>query len=295
VVLLRVAYARSGFRVPDNPRQKRFIEGSADEYLENLDALSKQVSVGAAPHSVRACPAEWIREIAQEAFRRGWPLHLHVAEQTGEVDQCVAEHGMTPPLLLERLGVLRDRTTAVHAVHLTGEDIAALARAKATVCACPTTERNLGDGVVRADLLLAAGARLCVGSDSEVQLSPLEDARQLEYHLRLVEEERAILDPEQGGVGGLGAKLYGMASEGGMRSLGLPGGALRPGEPADFVVVDLDDPSIAGASAEDLMANVTFSMERTAVRETWVAGERLPLDFGAALPPFLAAMRRLWG
>jgi formimidoylglutamate deiminase len=295
IVLLRVAYARSGFRVPENPRQKRFIEGSADEYLANLDALARKVQVGAAPHSVRACPAEWIRAIAQEASRRGWPLHLHVAEQRGEVEQCQAEHGMTPALLLEKLGVLRETTTAVHAVHLTDRDIAALGRARSTVCACPTTERNLGDGVVRADLLLAAGVRLCIGSDSEVQLSPLEDARQLEYHLRLVQEQRAILDPEQAGVGGLASKLYGIASEGGMRSLGLRGGALRPGEPADFIAVDLDDSSIAGANAEDLMANVVFSMERTAVRETWIRGEPLRLDFESALPPFRAAMRRLWG
>src|SRR3984893_13935144 len=105
IVLLRVAYARSGFRVPENPRQKRFIEGSAEEYLRNLDALSRHVAVGAAPHSVRACPAEWIRDISQEAFRRGWPLHLHVAEQRGEVEQCQAEHGTTPGLLL---GTLRD-------------------------------------------------------------------------------------------------------------------------------------------------------------------------------------------
>jgi formimidoylglutamate deiminase len=295
VVLLRVAYARSGFRMPENPRQRRFIEGSAGEYLKNLDALSRHVPVGAAPHSVRACPAEWIREIAQEAFRRGWPLHLHLAEQRGEVEQCQAEHGTTPALLLDKLGVLRDSTTAVHAVHLSPQDIAALGRARATVCACPTTERNLGDGVVRADLLLEAGARLCIGSDSEVQLSPLEDARQLEYHLRLVLEQRAILDLEQAGVGGLGAKLYGIASEGGMRSLGLPGGALRPGDPADFIAVDLDDPSIAGANAADLMSNVVFAMERTAIRETWVRGEPLRLDFEGALPAFRAAMRRLWG
>jgi formimidoylglutamate deiminase len=295
VVLLRVAYARSGFGIAENPRQRRFIEGSADEYLKNLDALSKKVAVGAAPHSVRACPAEWIREISDEARRRGWVLHLHVSEQPGEVEQCLEEHGTTPALLLERLGALRSDMTAVHAVQLTAEDIAALGRARATVCACPTTERNLGDGVVRADRLLAAGARLCVGSDSEVQLNPLEDARQLEYHLRLVELQRAILDPERAGVGGLGAKLYAIASEGGMRSLGLPGGALRPGEPADFVVVDLDDSSIAGANAEDLMANVVFSMERTALVETRVAGEALPLDFDAARPAFVAAMRRLWG
>jgi formimidoylglutamate deiminase len=294
IVLLRVAYARSGFQLPDNPRQRRFIEGSVDEYLRNLDALAKQVAVGAAPHSVRACPAEWIREIAGEARRRGWVLHLHVSEQPGEVAQCRAEHGTTPPLLLESLGALTASTTCVHGVHLDSQDIAAIGRARATVCACPTTERNLGDGVIRADQLLAAGARLCVGSDSEVQLNPLEDARQLEYHLRLLELQRAILDPEHAGVGGLGAKLYGIASEGGMRSLGLPGGALRPGDPADFVVVDLDDPSIAGCSAEDLMANVVFSMERTAILKTYVAGEPLALDFDAARPAFLAAMRRLW-
>ena len=294
VVLLRVAYARSGFGIAKNPRQRRFIEGSADEYLKNLDALSKQVPVGAAPHSVRACPAEWIRDIADEARRRGWVLHLHVSEQPGEVAQCQAEHGTTPALLLERLGALGEKMTAVHGVHLTSADMAALGRAHATVCACPTTERNLGDGVVRADKLLAAGVRLCVGSDSEVQLNPLEDARQLEYHLRLVELQRAILDTEQAGPGGLGAKLYGIASEGGMRSLGLPGGALRPGEPADFVVVDLDDPSIAGAGAEDLMSQVVFSMERTALLETRVAGEPLRLDFDAARPAFLESMRRLW-
>jgi formimidoylglutamate deiminase len=292
LVLLRVAYARSGYRIPENPRQRRFIEGSAEEYLENLDALSRHVQVGAAPHSVRACPEEWIRDIAAEAARRGWPLHLHVSEQPAEVEQCQAEHGTTPPLFLERLGALQ---TAVHAVHLSGEDVAALARAKAIVCACPTTERNLGDGVLRADKLLAAGVRICTGSDSEVQLSPLEDARQLEYHLRLVELQRAVLDPEQGGVGGLGAKLYKMASETGMRSLGLPGGSLQPGAPADFMVVDLGDPSIAGANAEDLMANVTFSMERTAIREVRVAGEALQLDVQPALPAFRAAMRRLWG
>jgi formimidoylglutamate deiminase len=295
IVLLRVAYARSGFRVPENPRQKRFIEGSPDEYLRNLEALSRHVPVGAAPHSVRACSLEWIRDISREAFRRGWPLHLHVAEQRGEVEQCQAEHGTTPALVLEKAGALRDTTTAVHAVHLADADVVALGQAKAIVCACPTTERNLGDGVVRADLLLKAGARLCVGSDSEAQLSPLEDARQLEYHLRLVQEQRAILDFEQAGPGGLGAKLYGFASEGGMRSLGLPGGALRPGEPADFIAVDLDDPSIAGANAEDLMANVVFAMERTAIRGTWVGGEPLRIDLEGALPRFRAAMRRLWG
>jgi formimidoylglutamate deiminase len=292
--LLRVAYARSGFGVPDNPRQKRFIESSADEYLQNLHALAKHVEVGAAPHSVRACPKEWIRDIAAEAKRNGWVLHLHVSEQPGEVEQCEAEHGTTPGMLLQELGALHERTTAVHGVHLTAQEIALFGRAHATVCACPTTERNLGDGIVRADALFAAGVNVCFGTDSEVQLSPLEDARQLEYHLRLAEMRRAILEAPPG-PGGVGAKLYGCASANGMRSLGFPGGTLSQGEPADFVEVDLDDPSIAGANAEDLMANIVFSMERTALRATYVGGKKLELDFAGALPGFKAAMRRLWG
>jgi formimidoylglutamate deiminase len=305
VVMLRVAYARAGFQLAENPRQRRFIEGSAEEYLANLDALAHAVrgdalaGVGAAPHSVRACPAPWIAEIAAEARKRAWPLHLHVSEQPAEVEQCRAEHGLAPPRLLEKLGALGERTTAVHAVHLDAADIAALGHAGACVCACPTTERNLGDGVVRADRLLEAGVRLCLGSDSEVQLSPLEDARALEYHLRLVELRRAVLDPGAGRVGSLGARLYAIASEGGMRSLGLPGGSLQVSEPADFLVADLDDPSIAGASADDLLAAVVFSLERTAIREVRVAGEpivregRTGLE-AQVLPPFRAAMRRLW-
>jgi formimidoylglutamate deiminase len=294
VVLLRVAYARSGFGLAQNPRQKRFIESSADEYLKNLHALAKQVPVGAAPHSVRACPAEWIREIAAEARRQDWVLHLHVSEQPGEVAQCLQEHGTTPLLLLDKLGAVHARMTAVHAVHLTPEEIALMGKVKANVCACPTTERNLGDGILRADKLLAASVSLCIGTDSEVQLSPLEDVRQLEYHLRLADLQRAILDTEPAGPGGLGAKLYGIASAGGMRSLGLRGGSLQPGEPADFVEVDLDDPSIAGANGEDLMANLVFSLERTALRGTYVAGRKLELDFESALPGFKKAMRRLW-
>src|SRR5205807_2914096 len=104
IVLLRAAYARSGYRLAPNPRQRRFIEGSAEEYLKNLDALSKQVQVGAAPHSVRACPLEWIRDIAAEAKRRGWVLRMHVSEQPREVAECKAEHGTTPSRVLERLG-----------------------------------------------------------------------------------------------------------------------------------------------------------------------------------------------
>ncbi len=310
LVLLRAAYARGGQGESPSPVQRRFIEPSADEALRNIDDLEAELcgdplfSLCLAPHSLRACPADWIERLAEQARRSGLPLHLHVAEQPAEVAQCQAEHGTTPVLLLDRLGALADSTTAVHAIHLTGDDVAALGRARATVCACPTTERNLGHGVVPADRLLAAGARLALGTDSNVQIDLLEDARELEYHLRLQRLERAVLEERsEGGRGALARRLHAFATSSGMASLGVPGGHLAPGDPADFMVLSLDDPSIAGASEATLLAAVVFSLARTAVRDVYAGGEPAVLG-GAAAPGrasasevvrgFEAAMRRLW-
>jgi len=294
IVLLRVAYARSGFRVPENPRQKRFIEGSAEEYLKNLDALSRHVAVGAAPHSVRACPAEWIRDISQEAFRRGWPLHLHVAEQRGEVEQCQAEHGTTPALLLERLGVLRDTTTAVHAVHLSERDIAALGRARATVCACPTTERNLGDGVVRADLLLAAGygsaseaTRRCSSRRSRTRASsstPAPDAG-------------AASDPRPraGRCLRSGSQAVRRGQRGRHALLGAARGFASPRRPGGFHRHRSRRPvhrlrECRGSDGQRGVRDGAHGDPRDLG-----GGEPLRLDFEGALPGFRAAKRRLWG
>jgi formimidoylglutamate deiminase len=307
--LLRVAYARSGVQAPDNPLQRRFVEDSTDEVLQSLDDLEAElcgdaaVSLGIAPHSVRACPASWIERLAAEAERRRLPLHLHVAEQPAEVAQCLAEHGLRPVALLARLGALSERTTAVHAIHLDPGEIALLGKARATVCACPTTERNLGDGIVPADRLLAAGARFALGTDSNVQIDLLEDARELDYHLRLERLERVVLEPGADALDALARRLHGFGSRGGMAALGLPGGGLAPGDPADFVVVRLDDPSIAGAREDDLLAAVVFSMARTAIRDVYVGGE--PALLGGEPAPgrapravaardFEAAMRRIW-
>ena len=141
---------------------------------------------------------------------------------------------------------------------------------------------------------------MAVGTDSECQIDPLEDVRALEYHLRLVELQRAVLDPGGATVDGTGARLYSIASEGGLRSLGLPGGALRRGEPADFLIVDLDDPSLAGAAEDDLAAAAVFSLQRTAIREVRVAGEAIVRNGltgreAEVVPAFRAAMSRLWG
>ncbi len=313
IVLLRASYARGGPGEAPSPVQRRFVDDSVEETLESLSRLgglsSKEslATIGIAPHSVRACPAEWIRILAAEASSRGWPLHIHLAEQPAEVEQCRAEHGLSPAALLDQLGALHPETTAVHAIHLSGEDVTLLGRAHATVCACPTTERDLGDGVVPAVELLDAGCAMALGSDSNVQVDLLEEARALEGNLRLARLTRAVLaggSPPGSATDALARRLYGFASSGGMRSLLLPGGSLAPGEPADFVVVDLEDPSVAGASADDLVSALVFSAARTAVADVFVGGE--PVVRGGASAPgrpaadevvrdFRGTMRKLWG
>jgi formimidoylglutamate deiminase len=307
IVLLRAAYARAGHGVPPDPGQRRFVEPSPDAYLEAFDALARAVagdplvSLGIAPHSVRACPAPWIAALAAEARRRALPLHVHAAEQPAEVDACRLEHGLTPVRLLAREGALDARTTLVHAIHVDDADVRAIGAAGATVCACPTTERDLGDGVVPADRLLAAGARLALGVDAHVQADPLAEARALELDLRVVRGERGVLDDPPGA---LAARLLDVAAAGGMAALGLPGGRLAPGDPADFVLVDVDDLSLAGAAPDALLPAIVFGASGRAVRGTFVAGEPVVLGghaIGARLPEakivsdFRAAMGRLWG
>jgi formimidoylglutamate deiminase len=307
VVLLRAAYARAGHGLPPEPAQRRFVDPSPDAVLAAIERLAAATrgeplaSLGVAPHSVRACPAGWIRTLAEEARRRRLPLHVHAAEQVAEVDACRLEHGLSPVRLLAREGALGEATTLVHAIHVDDADVRAIGAARATVCACPTTERNLGDGVVPADRLLEAGARLAIGVDAHVQADPLEEVRALELQLRLLRQERAVLDEPPGA---LALRLLDAASAGGMASLGLPGGRLAPGEPADFVLVDLDDPSVAGTAPDALLSALVFGGSPRAVRATFVAGEpvveegrtapgRVPEE--RVLSDFRAAMRRLWG
>ncbi len=307
LTLLRGAYARAGHGLAENPMQRRFLDRSVDEAVRGLDDLGaglcdEWTTLGVAPHSVRACPADWIEVLAAESRRRSLPLHVHVAEQPAEVAQCRAEHGTSPVEVLDRAGALSPATTVVHAIHLSEGDVLLLGARGVTVCACPTTERDLGDGVVPADRLVAGGARLALGTDSNVQVDLLEESRALEGHLRLVRLERAVLDPGGGRIDGLGRRLWDCASAGGMASLGLRGGSLAPGDPADFVALSLDDPSLAGASAGDLLSTAVFGMARTAVRDVYVGGEAVVQErVGARAPAevvvrdFRQTMRKLWG
>jgi formimidoylglutamate deiminase len=277
IALLRVAYARAGYQTEPNPLQIRFIEQTPDVYLKHLEQLlgAPELSdgtawVGVAPHSVRAVPLDYLKTIVAFANERALPVHMHVAEQPAEVSACIEEYGRSPVALLETEGLLSKRFTAVHAIHVTPKAIASLARAGAFVCACPTTERNLGDGVVPVDAYLDAGVRISLGSDSQIQIDLLEDARELEYHLRLQKMQRNVLAPE------LARKLFDCATINGAVSIGLHGGGkIEVGSPADFFTVDLEDLSIAGADPDSLLTNIVFSLSRTAVRDVVVGGKQI--------------------
>jgi formimidoylglutamate deiminase len=283
IALLRVAYARAGFESEANPQQVRFFEASPEIYLKHLEQLlsapeltNGMAWVGVAPHSVRAVPLDYLKTIVAFANERSLPVHMHVAEQPAEVSACIEEYGRSPVALLETEGLLSNRFTAVHAIHVTPKAIAAIARAGALVCACPTTERNLGDGVVPVDAYFDAGVRIALGTDSQIQIDLLEDARELEYHLRLQKTARNVLAPhDYTSSAALARRLFDCASVNGAKSVGFEGGRLEPGAPADFFTVDLDDPSIAGSSIDDLLTNIVFSLSRAAVRDVVVAGRRI--------------------
>jgi formimidoylglutamate deiminase len=171
------------------------------------------------------------------------------------------------------------------------------------VCACPTTERNLGDGVVPVDEYFKHDVPVCLGTDSHAQIDLLEDARELEYHLRLQKLERAVLDtqPQESSrkPQTIAARLFACATANGARSIGSPNGSLESGKAADFFTVALDDPSIAGSSDEDLLSNIVFSLSRAAVREVVVSGKPIVsegqhLVQDEVVERFKNLQRRLW-
>jgi formimidoylglutamate deiminase len=255
--------------------------------------------VGVAPHSIRAVPLPYLLQIAKYADMGGMKVHMHVAEQPAEIEACQAEFNLRPVELLNRHGILGSSFTGVHVIHITEKEIEFLARSGARICACGTTERNLGDGIGPAERWAAAGVGVCYGSDSNVQINLLEDARQLEYHLRLERLERAVLAPNAEPES-LASRLFASATQVGADSLGAPGGSLTVGRPADFLSVDLDDLSIAGADSDSLLSHLVFSAERTAIREVYVGGTPKIRESRHSLQEeivdsFARVQQKLWG
>ena len=222
LVLLHVAYARGGI--------DRFRQESTAAYLRELEELrGRGIRVGVAPHSVRACPRDWLEELGCYAAEHELPLHVHADEQPREIEECLAEHGVRPIELLDACGCLGPRTTVVHATHADGHELDLLAAAGARVCACPTTEANLGDGFLPVERLLHRGIGLCIGSDSNVRIDPLEELRELDGIARRQSGRRDMF-----AVG----DLLEIGSEGGATALRL--------ESWPDVAVDLNHPQLAG-------------------------------------------------
>jgi len=205
IVLLHVGYARGGI--------DRFRQESGAAYLSELEELrAAGVRVGVAPHSVRACPRDWLEELGRYAAAEGLPLHIHADEQPREIDECLAEHGMRPIELLDACGCLGPHTTVVHATHADGKELDLLAAAGTRVCACPTTEADLADGFLPVERLLHRGIELCIGSDSNVRVDPQEELRELDWIARRQSGRRDVFLPDD---------LLAIGTENGARSLGL--------------------------------------------------------------------------
>ena len=189
IVILLSAYARGGL--------PRFRQESPAKYLRQVEDLrSRGIRVGVAPHSVRACPPDWLEEIGRYASAEGLALHVHADEQPREVEECLAEHGLRPIELLDRSGCLTERTTVVHATHADGAELDLVSRAGARICACPTTEANLGDGFLPVEQVCTRNIGICIGSDSNVRIDPLEELRELEGIARRQAGRRNVISTE---------------------------------------------------------------------------------------------------
>lgn len=269
ITLLDTCYLAGGIGRPLEGVQLRFGDGDAAAWAVRVDGLrgSDHAHIGAAIHSVRAVPAEQLATVAGWARAHDAPLHFHVSEQRAENDACLAAYGTTPVQLLEQHGVLGDRSCAVHATHLTDADVTSLAAARTTVCMCPTTERDLADGIGSARSLLSAGAPLALGSDSHAVIDPFEEARALELDERLRTETRGHFSA---------AEILTAATSAGHASIGWPqAGQITPGAPADFITVTTDSVRLAGARPDTLLESVIFAATATDVTEVIVAGRRV--------------------
>ncbi|WP_175543508.1 formimidoylglutamate deiminase [Micromonospora pattaloongensis] len=270
LTLLDTAYLTAGVDgAPLAGPQRRFGDGDAARWAERVDAFAPagaHVRRGAAIHSVRAVPAGQLPEVVGWARRRHAPLHVHLSEQRAENDACVAYHGKTPTRLLADAGALGPATTAVHATHLTGDDLAALGGSGTGVCLCPTTERDLADGIGPARGLADAGSPLSLGSDSHAVIDMFEEARAVELDERLRTQQRGHFTPDE---------LLGAATAAGHAALGwADAGRIAVGQRADLVTVRLDTARTAGTDP----AGAVFAATAADVAHVVVDGRTVVAD-----------------
>ena len=272
LTLIDTCYLRAGLDGrPLAGAQVRFGDGDAAGWAERAGALRERpgLRVAAGIHSVRAVDEAAMATVAAWAAGRDAPLHLHLSEQRAENEACLAATGRTPAALAGSVGALGPRTTAVHATHLTDDDVARLGATGTGVCLCPTTERDLADGIGPAAALAAAGSRLCLGSDSNAVVDLFEEARAVELDERLASGRRGNHRPDD---------LLAAATEAGMAALGWDAGRLAPGQLADLVTVSLDSVRLAGTRPTEAADHLVFAAAPADVTSVVASGHQVVQD-----------------
>jgi formiminoglutamate deiminase len=278
ITLLDACYLAGGIGEPLSGPQVRFGDGSAGNWRHRVDALHSAVHkngrrharVGAAIHSVRAVQREQIRAVAGWAKQHFAPLHVHLSEQPAENEACQEAYGITPTRLLAESHALGARTTAVHATHLTDEDIRLLGTTMTGICMCPTTERDLADGIGPAKDLQNAGSPLCLGSDQHAVIDLFEEARAVELDERLRTRRRGHWRA---------GELLTAATSAGHYALGWPeAGRLEPGAYADLVTIALDSVRTAGTTRDFAPESAVFAATAADVRHVVISGREIVRD-----------------
>jgi len=306
ITILPTLYCFGGFGAgAPHKGQRRFINDMAGfmaivEQLRTAVGKHKSVQLGISPHSLRAVTPELLREAISEIDRldSNCPIHIHVAEQSKEVEECVAFSGKRPVEFLMSLQTLSARWCLIHATHMNDEETDRLAASGAIAGLCPMTEANLGDGIFNGQRFLAKGGRIAIGSDSQISVNPAEDLRQFEYSQRLKHERRNVLagGPRQS----TGRRLFELAAAGGAQALNQPQGAIAIGKRADIVVLDPEHPALIGRSGDAIIDSWIFSGGQACVKHVFVGGRQLVQNGrhvceGEILHGFRTAIARLQG
>lgn len=294
MTLLPVLYNSAGFGKDGvNQDQRRFAH-TVDSYLKLLETVSESISpepllaLGLAPHSLRAVPTGLLHEVLQSWQDTHCPIHIHIAEQPAEVEDCIKHLGARPlEWLFEQFSV-DERWNLVHATHLSDRELKIAAASSANAVLCPTTEADLGDGVFRTADWLAAGGRIAIGSDSNVRISVIEELRLLEYNERLRSGQRNVLT---GTDSSCGRFLYQHAAESGATALGQPVGRLEAGFRADFLVLNGAHEMLSGREPDAVLDSWVFAGDKGMLDSVWVAGQPViehgihqqDASFGAAM------------
>lgn len=275
LTLLPVLYMTAGFDGRTlEPRQRRFGH-SLDAFLALVQSLradeNPRLRIGMALHSLRAVPETVMPGLLDAIAGEDFPVHVHIAEQVAEVEQCLAQRGARPVRWLLDHAPVDARWTLVHATHLSDDEVHGIAASGATVSICPTTEANLGDGLFPLRDFLDAGGRFSIGSDSHVSISPVEELRWLEYGQRLRAQRRNIVaSPEQPSTATV---LLDHAWAGGAAGSGMPLGRLETAHAADWITLDADAPALAGARDDDVLDRFVFAGNRPLIDQVFVGGE----------------------